>query len=246
MAKQNQQIRERVRHLTIRLDDQEHTLAQTRAALAKNENRLDQLLITIANIIQIDKPDNLEDLFADAAQRFEPYPEPAGPATHLEAEMSNTGTGSSNLEAVVSNLTKGLEPAKPKRASPNRNSFEKKMMHKDWCARLCSIRTECDISVETLTDHRDGKEAAGNWVSIERAAGLEIENNNIKQGIPNPGTIGAYVKRLHLKVSVAAHDAVMAGEHGSAKVYNSRADLLAEIRDEIYSAHSTVTIRDNI
>jgi hypothetical protein len=236
MAKQNQQIRERVRHLTIRLDDQEHTLAQTRAALAKNENRLDQLLITIANIIQIDKPDNLEDLFADAAQRFEPYPEPAaepaGPVTHLEA--------------VVSNLTKGLEPAKPKRASPNRNSFEKKMMHKDWCARLCSIRTECDISVETLTDHRDGKEAAGNWVSIERAAGLEIENNNIKQGIPNPGTIGAYVKRLHLKVSIAAHDAVMAGEHGSAKVYNSRADLLAEIRDEIYSAHSTVTIRDNI
>ena len=236
MAKQNQQIRERVRHLTIRLDDQEHTLAQTRAALAKNENRLDQLLITIANIIQIDKPDNLEELFADAAQRFEPYSEPAaepaGPVTHLEA--------------VVSNLTKGLEPAKPKRASPNRNSFEKKMMHKDWCARLCSIRTECDISVETLTDHRDGKEAAGNWVSIERAAGLEIENNNIKQGIPNPGTIGAYVKRLHLKVSIAAHDAVMAGEHGSAKVYNSRADLLAEIRDEIYSAHSTVTIRDDI
>jgi chromosome segregation ATPase len=251
MAKQNQQIRERVRHLTIRLDDQEHALAQARAALAKNENRLDQLVLTIANIIKIDKPDDLEELFADVVQRFEPYPEPVGPATHLEAEMSNTGTGSSNLEAVVSNLTKGLEPAKH---HSTRNTPEKKAMRKDWCLRLSAIRTECNISVEALTDHRPGKCKTRNWENIERAAGLEVYNNNNKQDFPRHGTIASYVKRLHLIVITAAHKAAMAASPVSSirfdnfdeRFYNSRADLLLEIYREIEASNPNVRVNNYI
>lgn len=220
MAKQNRQVHDRLRQHSIRFDDLEHGLAQTKASLAKTELRVEELLITIATITRTDHLRDLEYDFADAAQRFEPCPEPVA-------------------EPVA-------EPEPKRRASPNRNSFDKKVMHKDWCARLCAIRAECDISVEILTDHREGKDAACNWDSIERAASLEIENNNIKQGIPNPGTIGAYVKRLHLIVSIAAHKAVMAGDPDAAKIYISRADLLQEIRDEIYIAHPTVTVRDGI
>ena len=205
MAKQNQQLKERVRNLAIRVEGMEVVL------LDQNTR-----IVAMADII---KRNDLEYQFADAAQRFEPCPEPVA-----------------TTETFV----------KKRRASANRNTYEKKMFHKAWCVRLCAIRTECDISVDMVTDHRSGKEAACNWDSIERAASLEIENDNIKQGIPNPGTIGAYVKRLHLIVSIAAHKAVMAGEYDAAKFYRSRNDLLQEIRDEIYSAHPTVTVRDSI
>ena len=221
MAKQNQQLKERVRNLAIRVEGMEVVL------LDQNTR-----IVAMADII---KRNDLEYQFADAAQRFEPCPEPvAEPVATTEAFVK-----------VVKSII--AEPVKPKRrASANRNTYEKKMFHKAWCVRLCAIRTECDISVDMVTDHRSGKEAACNWDSIERAASLEIENDNIKQGIPNPGTIGAYVQRLHLIVSIAAHKAVMAGEYDAAKFYRSRNDLLQEIRDEIYSAHPTVTVRDSI
>jgi hypothetical protein len=195
------------------------------------------LLITVANIVQVNKPDDLEELFADAAQRFEPYPEPAGPATHLET--------------VVSDLTKGLEPAKH---HSTRNTPEKKAMRKDWCLRLSAIRTECDISVQALTDHREGKAKQRNWENIERAAGLEVHNNNNKQDFPRYGTIAAYVKRLHLIVITAAHKAAMAASPVSSirfdnfdeRFYNSRADLLLEIYREIETANPNVRVNNSI
>ncbi len=115
-------------------------------------------------------------------------------------------------------------------------------MHKDWCARLCAIRAECCISVEMVCEHREGKAKKVqqlNWKRIQHAAGLEIQNNTIKQGLPNPSTILTYVERLHFLLSIAAHKAAMAGLD-TAKIYTSRADLLVEIRDEIHASYPKV------
>ena len=198
------------------------------------EGKLERLCAIVDNRI-IHSADNIEEQFAKAAQSFEPYSEP------VAEPVATTAAFVKVVKSII-----GEPVAEPVKSKRNRNTFEKKTMHKDWCARLCAIRAECDISVEILTDHREGKSAACNWRQIERAASLEIETNTIKQGLPNPGTIGAYVKRLHLIVSIAAHKAVMAGDPDAAKIYISRADLLQEIRDEIYIAHPTVTVRDDL
>mgnify|MGYP003638403621 CR=1 FL=1 len=136
------------------------------------------------------------------------------------------------------------EPVKAKRIC---NTFEKKTMHKDWCARLCAIRAECCIPVETVCEYREGtpQKVQINWKRIQHAAGLEIQNNNIKQGLPNPSTILTYVERLHLIVLIAAHKAAMAGLD-TAKIYTSRADLLVEIRDEIHASYPKVEVRSEL
>jgi len=179
------------------------------------EGKLERLCAIVDNRI-IHSADNIEEQFAKAAQSFEPY---------------------SELELVA-------EPVKSKR---NRNTFEKKTMHKDWCARLCAIRAECCIPVETVCEYREGtpKKVQINWKRIEHAAGLEIQNNNIKQGLPNPSTILTYVERLHLIVLMAAHKAAMAGLD-TAKIYTSRADLLVEIRDEIHASYPKVEVRSEL
>ena len=136
------------------------------------------------------------------------------------------------------------EPVKSKRIC---NTFEKKTMHKDWCARLCVIRAECCIPVETVCEYREGtpQKVQINWKRIQHAAGLEIQNNNIKQGLPNPSTILTYVERLHLIVLIAAHKVAMAGLD-TAKIYTSRADLLVEIRDEIHASYPKVEVRSEL
>ena len=174
MAKQTHKLKENIRNINLQMKD-----------LAGKHDELDKRLVAIATII---RRCGFEDLLADVPQ-------------------SAASIGRANLaldqhfDAIPGTLQPVVEIIEQAKPIESRNTPKKKHNKQQWSAVVVSIRAECDVAVDELTEHRVNDPCRNqNWATIARAAKTVVINDDSKQDLPLVGLIFVYASRLRLKV----------------------------------------------